>query len=552
VKILLYVCALTTAFAAISTAQPKIGGLLNNYSYIRPGLPNYGIAQGSIFDIFGTNLSTSDLPLQNVPLQTTLAAVTVNITVNNTTVHPPLYFVKPTQIAAILPSATPVGTGQITVTVNGTTSAPADIKVVQSAFGLLTLNGAGNGPAAAFNAQYQFLGFTNAANPGETILLWGSGVGPASGDETVLQTQTDLTNIPMAIEIGGASATVQYRGRSIYPGLDQINVVVPAGVQGCNVSVVVRTGNIVSNFATIPVAASGRTCSDQTTGLTASQLDALNGKSAYRIGAVSLGKSTTTTQPTTVGPITIPGSTTVADGASAAFYQYTPAEFSTTAFGQSASIGSCVVYTFAGSAGYKNPGQPTYLNAGAAVNVTGPNGKIVMPYQNGFYSPTAATSFIPAAGGAFTFDNGGGGPDVGAFSVNLNLASPLVWSNMSSITTVDRSQGVTVTWTGGAPNSYVQIAGTSIAINGSDTANSVGSAFVCTAPVSAGRFAVPSAVLLSVPETSKIDLGGGNFFTAGSSLSVSNYTNAVSFTANGLDLGLASAYVTNVSVVTFQ
>ena len=36
----------------------------NNYSYIINGLPNYGIAQGAIFDIFGTNLSPTSTPLQ--------------------------------------------------------------------------------------------------------------------------------------------------------------------------------------------------------------------------------------------------------------------------------------------------------------------------------------------------------------------------------------------------------------------------------------------------------------------------------------------------------
>jgi hypothetical protein len=47
-------CALACAFAPIAFAQtPTVSGLLNNYSYTLPGLPNYGIAQGSIFDIFG-------------------------------------------------------------------------------------------------------------------------------------------------------------------------------------------------------------------------------------------------------------------------------------------------------------------------------------------------------------------------------------------------------------------------------------------------------------------------------------------------------------------
>ena len=101
------------------TFAATIGRLQNNYSYIFPDMPNYGIAQGSIFDIFGSGLATSTSDLQSVPLPTVLNGTSVSITVNGITTHAILYFVSPNQIAAILPSATPVGTGQITVTAGG-------------------------------------------------------------------------------------------------------------------------------------------------------------------------------------------------------------------------------------------------------------------------------------------------------------------------------------------------------------------------------------------------------------------------------------------------
>lgn len=56
--------------------------LQNSYSYILPGMPNYGIAQGSLFDTFGNGLSTGASPLQNVPLPTMLNGTSVSITVN--------------------------------------------------------------------------------------------------------------------------------------------------------------------------------------------------------------------------------------------------------------------------------------------------------------------------------------------------------------------------------------------------------------------------------------------------------------------------------------
>jgi hypothetical protein len=70
-----------------------------------------------------------------------------------------------------------------------------------------------------------------------------------------------MTGVPIVVEIGGIPATVLYHGRTIYPGLDQLNVMVPGGVQlGCHVSVMVRSGAYSSNFTTIPVAANRGNC----------------------------------------------------------------------------------------------------------------------------------------------------------------------------------------------------------------------------------------------------------------------------------------------------
>src|SRR5689334_16751828 len=97
--------ALAVAFAAGAFAQPNIGRLQNNYSYILPGMPNYGIAQGSIFDIFGVGLATATSALQGIPLPTAVTGTSVDVTVNSVTTHAILYFVSAAQIAAILPSA---------------------------------------------------------------------------------------------------------------------------------------------------------------------------------------------------------------------------------------------------------------------------------------------------------------------------------------------------------------------------------------------------------------------------------------------------------------
>ena len=104
---------------------PVISGLQNNYSNLTPGLPNYGIAQGAIFAIYGANLAKNSTPLQTgYPLHTSLGGVSVSVTVNGTTTQPILYYATQNQLGAILPSNTPVGTGQITVTKDGKLARP--------------------------------------------------------------------------------------------------------------------------------------------------------------------------------------------------------------------------------------------------------------------------------------------------------------------------------------------------------------------------------------------------------------------------------------------
>jgi uncharacterized protein (TIGR03437 family) len=201
---------------------PVVSGLQNAYSFISAGFPNYGIAQGAIFAIYGSNLASSKSAGQiQYPLAPALNEVSVNVIVNGTITHPFLYYVTPNQLGAVLPSNTPAGTGQITVTKNGQTGPVAPIQVVESAFGLLTLNQAGSGPAAALDVNFRFLGLTNAVRPGEYVNFWGSGVGPSIGNDALVQTQVDLGNISIEVNIGGVPATVTYHGRSSYPGLDR-------------------------------------------------------------------------------------------------------------------------------------------------------------------------------------------------------------------------------------------------------------------------------------------------------------------------------------------
>jgi uncharacterized protein (TIGR03437 family) len=526
--------ATSSSLIVPATNRPVIGQLQNNYSFMQPGLPGYGIAQGSIFIIRGRNLAKATTPVQDsYPLPASLEGVSLSVTVNGTTTHPILYYVTPRQIGAILPSATPVGAGQITVTSNGETSPSAPIQVVRSAFGILTLSGSGAGRAAAFDAANRYLSVPNSVNPGEILNLWGSGIGSAAGDESVAQTPVDLTNIPVEVIIGGISAAVRYRGRSIYPGLDQIQAVVPAGVApGCWVSVVVRTGGISSNFATIPVAASGRACSEPALGLTADMLR----KPSISFGSISLQKNVGSAN---LGSPNDPASTK--DIATAQFSRLMTEQPVNDLY---ASPGSCIVRAEI-LPPWLGPFQSTsLLDAGLAVRVSGPNGSTTIPLDEtgGDFFYISAPILIPAAGGTFSVENGNGGGDVKAFAATASLGAPPVWSNRPANNGVmNRSDGVNITWTGGSANGYVRISGASNAANGP-------ASFVCTAPASANQFTVPSWVLQALPATGPAP----NYNGLVSYLSVAGVTNAQAFSASGLDAGNITYTVTYTSPVTYQ
>ncbi len=505
---------------------PSITSVQNNYGQIAPGQPNYGIAPSSLFFITGTGLATATTDLQSSAspgLQTTLQGVTVTVVVGGATLSCPLYYLSPTQIDAVLPGNTPSGNGTITVTFSsGAKSNSFAIVVVPSAFGIISYNGT---LAATYDANNAIITSFNSANPGQTIVIWGSGVGydPADDDKVYPQKQDNLTNINMQVYVGGVSAGIAYRGRSQFPGVDQIVITIPSNVPtGCYVSLaVVSNGSIVSNSVTIPIAASGKTCSDSDNIFSPTVLQTLSGKSTVRIGLLSLSQSTQIAG----------GTPTVTSNVGGFFTSATTTAYSQTVGANSVSIGSCII---SASGSGSSTTTTTPLDAGAGITVSGPQGSVTMTQQTfggiSFYTafPIAA-NFIPAAGGPFTFDNAGGGKDVGHFNTSLPFPANFQWTNQAAVTTIDRTQGATVTWSGGAPGITVTISGSSSSTNIS-TGATVSGTFTCTAPLSAGSFTIPVPVLLALPA------GSG-------SLSLSDNGTQQQFNATGLDLGYAAATV---------
>ncbi len=203
-------------------AAPTVTGILNNYSFTPPGFPNSGIAPGALFIIQGTGMAdpSAKAVLQSSAspgLPTTLNGASVKVTVNGTTTIPAFYYAIAAQLALVLPSNTPAGTGQVTVTYNGQ-SASFPIQVVSSAMGFDSYYGTGVGLGVATdNGTGALYNYTNSIPPGTTVVLWGSGLGgDASRDTTFVAPPAAINNLAH-FYVGGVEASIAYQGRVRLP-----------------------------------------------------------------------------------------------------------------------------------------------------------------------------------------------------------------------------------------------------------------------------------------------------------------------------------------------
>jgi len=508
-------------------ASPQITQVQNNYYYLSGSAASMPIAPGSLFVIGGGGLAdpAAQAVLQDATkgLPLTLNGASVSVTVSGVTTQPALYYAIASQLAAVLPSNTPLGLGTITVTYGGH-SAIAPIQVAPTSLGIATMSGSGAGQAIATDTDYNLVTYTHAAVPGKAITFWGSGLGASPGTSDVTYSGTAapiaVPDYPLQIYIGGLPTTILYQGRSAYPGLDQINVTVPLNVPvGCFVSVAMVSGSgtkqVEGNYVTIPVDGSGGNCEDLTSPISASQATLWSGKASVNVGV--LGLELQYVSATDQGYVPTAAFSVVPGSALMPIVLQVPSSVGPI------STGSCTGtppgWLVLGSSGGVGP-FPGAMDAG--VIQLSALGHYEWLYE--YFIPPAtlyyagepvSPSFIPATGTTFVF-TGAGGYNVGPFTATLNTVVSPTFTNLDSLATVTRSQGMTITWSGGSAGA-VQVQG---------------SGFSCSASVSDGQLTVPPYILFTVPPGS-------------SSIDVTLLPYAQFFSARGLDVG--NVFITPVS-----
>jgi uncharacterized protein (TIGR03437 family) len=533
--------------AASGFAQPTVALITNAASVSQPPLPNSAIAQGSYFSIYGTGMGpTTGVSWKPYPLPTTLGGSTISVTVGGTTVAAYPAYVSATQINAVLPSNTPAGTGTLTVAFGGATSATFPVTVVASSFGTFTWNEAGSGPGIFTDAvTYKLLTPFATTKPGNYVTIWGTGLGPApdiATEQSAPPTPTNLcatsSSCPVTVFVAGQKATVTYAGRAGFTAEDQIDFVVPSGVQGCYVQVAVEVNSVVSNFTSMSVDPNGATCQDAD-GINYNDIASMvSAKGQANVGDIVLLSNYLSLTIPLLGttPLQWDNDTVTAEVGTFSTGVLNESQ----GFALAPSVGNCTVSPFLQYPPPTDPalGAVTFLNAGSAMSIQGPNGTGAVPLNknsNGYYGlvggetiadliagcPSTSTNkcapffLTPAYGfsaGTYTVA-GTGGTAVGSLSAPISVTSDAAsfkWTNQTSIvgtqaapTPIPRNQDLTITWTGGDPNGFVDITAVSSTLQSGLTPSPTtpGILVECMAPASAGTFTVPAYVLQSLPST---------------------------------------------------
>jgi uncharacterized protein (TIGR03437 family) len=540
--------------AGILGAQPYINarGVINTASFAAPNLPGGAVAQGSVFTILGSGLGpVKPVQATSLPLGITLGGVSVRVFQGTRVVSALPLYVSSSQINAILPSNAPLGRVSVHISSGGAISNPAPFTVVSSSFGIFSWNALdvfnpsgssaifkansfGSGPALALNEDFITGGAQNStaqpARPRQAVTVWGTGLGPNIGSDSILPYQFDLP-VPVEVFVGGVPAAVNASRRSRHPGVDNITFVVPDGAPlGCYVPVQVRTAAVtVSNTVTISISADGSACSDSFNPL---ESYVLNGGA---IGEVFTVRTSTRIDIGVAAPLNFSNDNV--------FALLRPEPGGPWAFNPLVSLppaGSCAVYNTT----LNQPGSyvlgltepAATLNAGSQLSILAPAGPVpASPMRDDprFYAASILSNTAPANSYDIVAP---GGADVGGFTANVILPTAPQWTNSTQIGAIQRLAGVTVTWQTDDTADPIVIAGAS-----SDVPTNSSALFLCLASPGDGQFTVPDYVLSSLPASTGILYVGAL-----------PLQNATSFVASGLDAGFALPVSGSAKSVSYQ
>jgi len=207
-----------------SPGAPSItaGGFLNGASFLTTPL-----APNTIMAGFGT------FPCSN----------SVSIMINGTAAE--ILSATSTQVNFTVPGTISGTSATVRATCGTLSSQTVQLPVASSAPGIFTITQSGKGQAAAINQNGILNNALNPAAAGQVVSLYVTGLGPYNAADADGLRRMSL---PILIFVGGTPATVQYAGNApgYTAGLQQVNLVVPAGISGLATPLTLIAGGVTS------------------------------------------------------------------------------------------------------------------------------------------------------------------------------------------------------------------------------------------------------------------------------------------------------------------
>jgi uncharacterized protein (TIGR03437 family) len=240
----------TGSSRAIPTIAPN--GVVNAASFDKP------VAPGSYITIFGNGLSdtTDSATTPILPLAIDFALVSFDVPSANISAPGHMIYVSPGQVNLQVPWELQGQTSaQVKVTIDFSYGNVVTVPLADYAPAFFEIGG---GNVAARDLNNNVLGTSNPAKQGQTIQLYLNGLGPvsnqpASGDPAPSSPLATCKSTP-SLSIGGKTATSSFCGLAPgFPGLYQINAVVPTGLTPGSQPITVSIGGQTSKTSNIVV-----------------------------------------------------------------------------------------------------------------------------------------------------------------------------------------------------------------------------------------------------------------------------------------------------------
>jgi len=219
------------------------------------------LAPGSLAFALGQNLALG-IPDEILgPLPTAWEGTSVSLVDGKgTTFAAPLVFVSQDRVTFQVPPTAAPGTASLTVTAPGSTQKASNITIAPVAPSLFTVNGSGLAAAYAVRVSGGTQIFEAADGLDSTGGFIPTPISMGSGSDQVylslfgtgLEGATAATT---SVTVNGVAGTVVYLGpQGSVPGLDQINVLLPASLAGAgNANVQLSVGTVASNQVQITI-----------------------------------------------------------------------------------------------------------------------------------------------------------------------------------------------------------------------------------------------------------------------------------------------------------